>query len=64
MSNDNPFYHEFTRVISREEFISWMNNMLIPFNKNMEDLKEEPKELRQWVAMFLAWSEYEYCKED
>lgn len=57
----NEYIHEFTEQVSLDEFQKWLECNSKMFGMNMFGLgkDKDTKELRDWIQIFLLWSEYE-----
>lgn len=60
----NEYLYQFTVKKDLDQFLGWLHINASLFVKNMENLNSaEPKELREWIRLFLLWSEYEDNKD-
>ena len=59
----NDYKEEFDTVISIEDFEKWVSQNSFTFATNMKNIgKNDHVSLRQWLKMFLLWTEYEENK--
>jgi hypothetical protein len=57
----NDYLDEFIAEINLESFLSWMkvNSKLFADNLYILGDDKNKKQLREWIKLFLLWSEYE-----
>jgi hypothetical protein len=56
----NEYEDEFGGEMSGKDFIFWLSNSIVDFDKNLTKQGwPDETSLRDWVHIFLCWVEYE-----
>lgn len=59
----NEYKDEFDALVKLWDFKYWTNENLENFCYNFRNIEKEKKPLREWIRLFLLWSEYEDNKD-
>ena len=61
----NEYKEEFDEIIDLDQFKKWLARNIAQFIGNISTVQvDSSRSLREWVGMFLNWSEYTENKDE
>lgn len=58
----SQYKKEFDTLMRPQEFFSWMAGVLLTFVQNIDRSNTQTRPLREWIRLFLRWTEYQENK--